>query len=196
MIVIRDIDPLDERQLRQWYDVWRAAQSHRRGDLIPSWEAAGRPLSTAPPGFDLQLFTAFEDDDPVGVGLLNLPLQDNPTVGYADVMAHPRHAGGCRHGGRSPRSSDGLEPPDASGCSTEVFLAPDGGTGDALFAAARGYVEANREGVKAVELAAAEPGWADLEAQVAEASGGYRVVTWRDRCPEEYLESFGRALSR
>ncbi len=27
----------------------------------------------------------------MGVGLLNLPLEDNPTVAYADVMAHPDH---------------------------------------------------------------------------------------------------------
>ena len=52
---------------------------------------------------------------------------------------------------------------------------------------------ANREGVKAVDLAAAEPGWADLEERGRRAhSGGYRVVTWRDRCPDDYVESFGR----
>ena len=27
----------------------------------------------------------------MGVGLANLPLDDNPTVVYADVMAHPDH---------------------------------------------------------------------------------------------------------
>ena len=196
MTVIRDVDPQDEARLRQWYDVWRAAQSHRRGDLIPSWEAAGRPLSSAPPGFDLQLFTAFDDGDPVGVGLLNLPLQDNPTVGYADVMAHPGHR---RRGVGTAVLAEVERRARAAGRErvlTDVYLAPGAGTGDALFAQARGYLEANREGVKAVELAAAEPGWADLEAQVAAASGGYRVVGWRDRCPDEFLVSFGRALSR
>lgn len=196
MTEIRDLDPQDEAQLRQWYDVWRAAQSHRRGDLIPSWEAAGRPLSTAPPGFDLQLFTAFEGDEPVGAGLLNLPLQDNPTVGYADVMAHPRHR---RRGVGTAVLAEVERRARAAGRErvlTEVYLATDAGTGDTDFARARDYVEANREGVKAVELAAAEPGWTELEAQVAAAAGDYRVVTWRDRCPDEYLESFGRALSR
>jgi RimJ/RimL family protein N-acetyltransferase len=35
-----------------------------------------------------------------------------------------------------------------------------------------------------------------LEAEVQAALGDYRVVTWRDACPEEYVESFGRAVSR
>ena len=30
----------------------------------------------------------------------------------------------------------------------------------------------------------------------AAALGDYRVVTWRDTCPDEYVESFGHALSR
>ena len=44
MLEIRAVDTGDETRLRQWYDVWRAGQSHRRADLIPSWEAAGRPV--------------------------------------------------------------------------------------------------------------------------------------------------------
>jgi GNAT superfamily N-acetyltransferase len=35
-----------------------------------------------------------------------------------------------------------------------------------------------------------------LEAEVEAALGDYRVVTWRDTCPEEYVESFGQAVSR
>ncbi|HET7071750.1 MAG TPA: GNAT family N-acetyltransferase [Nocardioides sp.] len=88
---IRDVDTSDEAQLREWYDVWRAGQSHRRPDLIPSWEAAGRALATDPPGFELQLFGAFDGSTDLGVSLLNLPLDDNPTVVYAEVIAHPDH---------------------------------------------------------------------------------------------------------
>ena len=59
MFEFRDVDTGDEAQLRQWYDVWRASQPHRRADLIPSWAAAGRarffPLFSAreasPPPF-------------------------------------------------------------------------------------------------------------------------------------------------
>jgi GNAT superfamily N-acetyltransferase len=193
---IRDVDQGDEAQLHQWYDVWRASQPHRRADLIPSWEAAGRPLSTSPPGFELQLFGVYDGDVPVGVSLVNLPLDDNPTVVYADVMAHPDH----RRRGVGTAVLEELERrarvAGRERVLTEVFQTPGGDSGDSAFAEARGYAEANREGVKAVDLAASEHRWSALEDKVAEALGDYRVVTWRDRCPDEYVDSFGAALSR
>ena len=196
MLEIRDVDTGDETRLRQWYDVWRAAQPHRRADLIPSWEAAGRALSTDPPGFELQLFGAFDGDAPVGAGLVNLPLEDNPTVVYADVMAHPDHR---RRGVGTAVLVELERRARAAGRErvlTEVYLAPGRDSGDAAFAAARGYAEANREGVKAADLAASEHLWSDLEGEVAEKLGDYRVVTWRDGCPVDLVESFGTALSR
>jgi GNAT superfamily N-acetyltransferase len=196
MLEIRDVDSGDEGQLRRWYDVWAASQPHRRPDLIPSWEAAGRPLSTTPPGFDLQLFGVFDGATAVGAGLANLPLDDNPTVVYADVMAHPDHR---RRGVGSAVLEELERRARAAGRErllTEVFQTPDGDGGGSAFAEARGYVAANREGVKAVDLPASEPRWPDLENQVAAALGDYRIVNWRDRCPDEYVESFGTALSR
>jgi GNAT superfamily N-acetyltransferase len=196
VLEIRDVDTADEAQLRQWYDVWRAAQPHRRPDLIPSWEAAGRPLSSSPPGFDLRLFSAFEGDAAVGVVLANIPLDDNPTVVYADVMTHPGH----RRRGVGTRLLEELERRareiGRERVLTEVFVTPDYDSGDSAFAEARGYTEANREGVKAIDLVTSEAGWPALEAEVAGARGHYRVVTWRDACPDEYVESFGAALSR
>ncbi|HEY2879383.1 GNAT family N-acetyltransferase [Nocardioides sp.] len=196
MLEIRGIDTGDEAQLHRWYDAWRASQSHRRADLIPSWEAAGRALSNDPPGFELQLFGAFDGSTALGVSLLNLPLDDNPTVAYADVMAHPDHR---RRGVGSAVLEELERRAGAAGRErvlTEVFQTPRGDGGGSAFAESRGYVVANREGVKAVDLAAAEPGWRALEDQVAAALGDYRVVTWRDRCPDEYVDSFGTALSR
>jgi len=196
MFEFRDVDTGDEAQLRQWYDVWRASQPHRRADLIPSWDAAGRALSTDPPGFELQLFTTFDGPTPVGVCLANLPLDDNPTVVYADVMTHPDHR---RRGvGTAVLAELERRTRDAGRerVLTEVYLAPAGDAGDAAFALARGYTEANREGVKAVDLAASEQRWPELENQVSAGVGDYRVVSWRDRCPDEHVESFGAALSR
>jgi GNAT superfamily N-acetyltransferase len=193
---IRDVDTGDETQLHRWYDVWRASQGHRRADLIPSWEAAGRTLATSPPGFELQLFGAFEGGSQVGACLLNLPLEDNPTVVYADLMTHPDH----RRRGVGRLLLDELEGRarelGRDRVLTEVYVTPDGDGEGAAFAEAHGYQEANREGVKAIDLEASERGWPALEAEVEAALGDYRVVTWRDHCPEEYVESFGAALSR
>ena len=193
---IRDVDVGDERALRRWYDVWRAGQAHRNADLIPSWEAAGRPLASAPPGFDPQLFSLVDGDEAVGVCLLNLPLEDNPTVAYADLMVHPDHR---RRGVGTSLLAALEERCRAAGRDrvlTEVHRTAAGDGGGAAFAEARGFSEANREGVKAVDLADAEPAWDALDAEVDAALGDHRIVTWRDRCPDRYVESFGAALSR
>jgi GNAT superfamily N-acetyltransferase len=196
MLEIRRVDSGDEAQLRQWYDVWRAAQPHRRPDLIPSWEAAGRALSSTPPGFDLQLHGAFEGVALVGVSLANLPLDDNPTVVYADVMTHPDH----RRRGVGTRILGELERRAAEigrdRVLTEVFVTSGRVSGGSAFAEAMGYAEANREGVKAIDLVASESAWPALEAEVQAAITDYRVVTWRDACPDDLVESFGQALSR
>jgi GNAT superfamily N-acetyltransferase len=196
MLEIRDIDTSDVAELHGWYDVWRAGQAHRRPDLIPSWEAARRPLSTTPPGFDLQIFAVVDGETPVGAGLLNLPLDDNPTVVYAEVMAHPDH----RRRGVGTAVLEEVEHRARTlgrkRVLTEVYVRPGRDSGDAAFAEAKGYAEANREGVKAVDLAASAPTWPGLQAEVTAALGDYRVVTWRDHCPDEYVESFGSALSR
>jgi GNAT superfamily N-acetyltransferase len=196
MLDLRDIDTSDDAALRRWYDVWRAAQRHRSEDLIPSWESTAPALATAPPGFELQLFGAFDGELAVGAGMVLLPLDDNPTVAYADVMTHPDH----RRLGVGTAVLDEVE--RRARCAgrqrvlAEVYLTPGPDRGDTAFAEARGYGEANREGVKAIDLADAEARWPALEAEVENARGDYQIVTWRDACPEEYVASFGAALSR
>jgi GNAT superfamily N-acetyltransferase len=199
VLEIRDVDPSDAERLRAWFDVWRAGQPHRPQDLLPSWEAAREPLATHRPDFEVSLFGVHDDDLMVGVGLLNLPREDNLTVAYADVMTHRDHR---RRGVGSAVLAEIESRARAAGrvrVLTEVYVAAgvdEQDSGDAAFAAARGYAVATREGSKAVDLAASEPLWPALEREAAAALGDYRVVTWRDRCPEEYVESFGAALSR
>lgn len=196
MLDLRDIDTSDDAALRQWYDVWRAAQEHRRQDLIPSWESTRPALATAPPGFELQIFGAFTGELAVGAGMVLLPLDDNPAMAYADVMTHPDRR---RHGiGTAVLHEVERRARDAGRqrVLVEVYVTSGADPGHVAFAEARGYREANREGVKAIELADSEAHWPALEAEVAGALGDYRIVTWRDACPEEYVASFGEALSR
>ena len=160
------------------------------GDLTP-----GAP----PTDFEVELIGARDAGTLVGVALLNLPVEDNLTVAYADLVTHAAH----RRRGVGTALLDELERRSrAAGRDrllTEVFV-PAGQestrTGDQMFAEARGYAVANREGMKALRLDQADNRWPELEAEVDAALGDYRVVTWRDACPEEYVESFGHALSR
>ena len=199
MLEIADVDVQDETQLREWYDVWRGAQPHRPSDLIPSWESARVPLRTPRTDFEIALFGVRDAGVLVGAAMLNLPMEDNPTVAYAEVMTHPDH----RRRGVGTALLAELER-RARAAGRDRLLAEsyvpagedDAAGGGPAFAAARGYVVANREGMKAVELDEAEGRWPPLETEVEAALGDYRVATWRDACPDEYVESFGRAVSR
>jgi GNAT superfamily N-acetyltransferase len=198
MLELTDVDVHDEAALRDWYDVWRAGQPHRPAEIIPSWESARVPLMTPRDDFDIVLLGVRGAGTLVGAGLLNLPMADNPTVAYSEVVVHPDH----RRRGVGTALVDELERlARAEGRERllgEVFVPAGqetGTTGDMRFAEARGYAVANREGMKALRLAEAEHLWPALEAEVDEALGDYRVVTWRDVCPPEHLESFAAALS-
>jgi GNAT superfamily N-acetyltransferase len=196
---ICDVDICDQAQVREWYDVWRAGQPHRPPELIPSWESARVPLSTPREDFDITLFGLREAGTLVGAALLNLPLADNPTVAYAELMTHADHR---RRGVGTALLAELERRVRAAGRErllSEVFV-PSGQehevTDDMAFAENRGYAVANREGMKGVRLADGESLWPSLEAEVDAALGDYRVVTWRDACPEQYVESFGEAVSR
>src|SRR4051794_24719053 len=93
MLQICDVDVRDEAAIREWYDVWRAAQSHRPQELIPSWESARVPLATPRDDAEISLIGVRDSDTLVGAAVLNLPTKDNPTVAYVDVMTHADHRG-------------------------------------------------------------------------------------------------------
>jgi GNAT superfamily N-acetyltransferase len=196
VIEFRDVDLGDEQQLHTWYDVWAAAQSHRPPELVTPWAVARRSMPHPHPDFEYSLFTAFDDGVAVGVGLLNLPIADNPTVAYIEVAAHPDHQGRGVGGAVLAEverrvSAAGRERPIV-----EVYTPPDGTSPGAAFAEAHGYTVANRETAKAIRLAEAEPRWAALEERVAGSLGGYRVEVFRDTLPEEHLAGYCAMLEQ
>jgi GNAT superfamily N-acetyltransferase len=196
VIEILDVDTSDPVRLRAWYDVWAAAQRHRPEAMVQTWESSRHALATPHPSFAFELFEVRAEGKPAGAGLLNLPQEDNLTVAYFDAMVHPEHR---RRGVGTAVVEEVERRAHAAGRSrvlTEVFDQPGGDGGDLAFAEARGYALANREGVKALDLAASEPAWSALDDEVAAHGGTYRVVTWRDRCPDDLVEGFGAALSR
>jgi GNAT superfamily N-acetyltransferase len=188
VIEISDVDLDDEARLRQWYDAYAAAQAGRPTGMVESWEVARVALPRRHPDFQVDLFVAEDADRVVGAGMVNLPLHDNLTVAYAEVGAHPDH----RRRGVGAAVLAEVERRAAAGgrerVLTEVFTPPGGTSPGVPFAEAHGYTVANREGMKALVLAEAEPLWAAHEAQVAEALGGHRILVWRDVVPDEHVQ--------
>jgi GNAT superfamily N-acetyltransferase len=130
------------------------------------------------------------------MALINRPMKDNLGVAYAEVCAVPDHRGRgvgtalldvvetrCRADGRHR-------------VLVEVYTPPGGRSRDVEFAEARGYTCANREEMKALDLAAAASGWGPLEDEAAAARGDYRIHLWRDRVPDEHVEQVCALLGR
>jgi len=196
VIEFRDVDMGVEPHLHEWYDVWAAAQAGRPQELVTPWAVARESMPRRHPDFEVTLFTAYDDRVPVGAGLLNVPVKDNPTVVFVEVATHPGH----RRRGIGTAVLDEVERRvRALGRQRPVVevYAPAGGRSPGQeFAEARGYAVANREAMKAVRLADSEPTWPALDQLVAPHLGAHRIVTWRDRCPDALVEGFGSALSR
>ena len=189
--------PVTRPAAREWYDVWRAGQSHRPAgpDPVVGGRRASRSRRDrrlrAPALRCLRRTTTLVGVEPAQPADGRQP---HGRLRRRDGPSRPP-AARCRHGGARRAGASGARRGPRAGAHRGV-RAPGGDGGGSAFAEARGYAVANREGVKAVDLAAAEPGWPALEDQVAAALGDYRVVTWRDRCPDEYVDGFGAALSR
>lgn len=196
MIELRDVDKRDEAQLRAWYDAWAGSMAHRPAALVESWANARVALPREWSDFDIALFTAYDGDDAVAAGLVNLPMHDHRRLAFTEVATVPS----CRRRGIGSLVLEETERrARAAGrdrCLVEIYVPPEGDGGNVRFAESRGYTCANREGMKAVDLAAAEPSWDALEGRAEEARGGYQVLGYRDVVPEEHLAGFCAMLRR
>jgi GNAT superfamily N-acetyltransferase len=194
VLEIRDIDIADRSQLRQWYVVWHDAQVGRPQELVTPWEVARVSLPRPHPDFDVSMFGVFDGNRQVGAGMLNLSLRENLSVAYAEVATHPEH----RRRGVGTSVVEEVERRSRSVGRTRTlysaFASPGERSPGEAFAEATGHVLANREGMKAVDLNGSEERWRPLDDQAEAASGDYRILTWRDAVPDEYVDGVCSAL--
>ena len=191
---IRDIDPQDETALRAWWEVGRAATAERPGNPWPAWEVSRSALAADNPEYDTSLIGAFDGDAMVGSVMLLVPVHENLHTCSLNVYVVPARR---REGIGSRLVAHVEEKAAALGRTTlqsEGYV-PPGETGPAeLFAAARGYEVASREGFKELTLVDYESRRTALVAGVGDAADAYEIVTFDTVCPEEHIASFGRLL--
>jgi len=192
---IQHVDPTDERALRAWWEVVRAAAAERPVDAVDSWEAVR--VGYVAPRTDGRsvLVAAVEDGVAVGAGRVFLLRGENGHLGVVvvDVVPERRRQGigtavlaelerVAREAGRTTLVGTAATPVDADG------------PGPA-FAAALGYAVASEEETKVVDLVTAPAGWGRLDAEVTAALDGYRVEVVDGRTPEEHLDDVCAVLS-
>ena len=182
-VEIREVDRGDEGQVHDWWATGHAATSHGPVDLWPDWEVSRHALPQVDPENRSVLLTAYDDGRPVGSGIIVVPLADNTHMAILQVFVHPDHA----RRGVGQTLLDRVEAIAAAEGRTTLFsdvhVPVDGENEHARWARTRGYVVANVDGVKLVELAAHRDGLAALEAVAGERLGDYRLASWTDPAP-------------
>jgi len=190
---IREIDPLDKASARRHWEIGRAAEEATRPyDFHPPWESVWRLYSEGREDMDIVLLGALDGDVMWGAAQVNHPRHDNLHMASSTYHVHPaRHRQGI---GRAvaEASYDVARRRGRRLMVTEAFAPVDATSAGLLFAEAMGFTTALVDGMKVVDLHETERLWDALESRAAPRHTDYRIVTWRDRVPEEYLSGYCR----
>jgi GNAT superfamily N-acetyltransferase len=202
-VEVLEVDPHDDAALSAWSRVHRAALlAHRPDDVpVPQAEVRAQALAGRPerdPSELVHLLALRDGADVVAVARLELPLRDNLHLGWVEAWTDPaaRRRGAarallaavedrCRAAGRTLLMTELDEPPGGDGAGRALLEA----TGFSCE-----LVEVRRD----LALPVPEDRLAALEAQARDRAGGYEVVSWRDRCPDDLVDAraeLGRAMS-
>ena len=194
------IDPRDDRAFADWYAV--ADATHRDtwpGE--PSWLPAELRAQALAEDRDarLELLAATDETGRViGVARCDSPLRDNTHLVSSDLSVHPAHR--RRGAGRALLTT--IERRTLAEGRTVSLLEQDepagGGAAGREFARAHGYKCAQVDHRRDLTLPADPDTLARLEEECLPRARGYRIVTWRDRCPDEYVDdraALGRCIS-
>jgi GNAT superfamily N-acetyltransferase len=193
-IEVREVDPADEDVLHRWWAVRHEAEAGRPYDLRQTWETTRALMARPHDDFQQTVLAAFQGEAMVGAGVVTLPIADNLAMAYAEVNVPEPHR---RRGVGSALLADVEDRARAAGRSyvlVEVVSAVGVVGPGELFARAKGYPVANREGVKVLDLRD-HPDWAPLEQKVAERVGDYRIVEWGAFTPDVYAQAVCDALN-
>ncbi len=186
---IREVDPADEVLLRALWRIGAAA-----AEEVPmvhdhaSWPAWRWRWANPTPAAERAVFAAYDEGEPVGYAELSLPLLDNPELAEVEVcvLAEARRRG---HG--SALLERLLEHVRSAGRHI-VFAGMTTGL-DAvrpgqLFAESRGFVVAQFDLEKTVDVAAHTPSWRTMLPEVEPHSSDYELVTWVGETPAPYVD--------
>jgi len=188
------LDP-DDALFPDWCGVWAAAQLADRPGEAPRGAAdhvaLGRELLADGGSRTGTHRAAVVDGAVAGALRVILPLRDNVGVAILDLAVHPDHR---RRGIGSALLAEGLAVAAAHG-RTHVIADVDEPVPDnpgRAFALRHGWTCDLLETRRDLALPVDEERLAALEAEALAVGGGYDVVTWRDRTPDDLLDD--RAL--
>ncbi len=190
---IRDIDPRDEVLLHRHWEIGKAAEDASRPyDFYVPWETARLSYDEDRDDVDIVLLGAFDGDRMWGAARVELPLLDNLHSASGIYYVHPDRQ---RQGfGRAlaDASYDVSRQRGRRVMMTEAHTPTGETSAGVLFAESMGFTRALEDGIKVVDLPDTEVLWPALADKAAARHEGYRIVTWQDHVPDEYVEGYCR----
>lgn len=188
-----DVGPDDEKELRRWYEVVRAASAvDRPGDPLPGYGVFAGKLRIPMPRSEHHLLLAEADGAVVGWLGQWLSTQENLDVSRAELEVHPGHR---RRGHGRALVDEWARRATALGRSRLVGgAAGDGGAAFATATGFRGVLADTQRRLDVSRLGA--PGLTDLQADARAHAAGYSVVQWTGATPERYLPGMATLESR
>lgn len=196
---IQQVDPQDEPALRAWHTTYFEAETSGRPFATPPMFEEVRATAQAPPVATERVFlTGLVGDVVACVGQLVLPLKDNLNLAECVVHTAPAH----RRRGYASRMLAEVEQLAAARGRTHLVtmvehaydLGPTGaGEPGIEFLRARGFTHSLGEVQSACPLPV-PVALDDLRAEAAGHHEGYTLRSFVDRCPDDLLESLGRAV--
>ncbi|KRF30562.1 GNAT family N-acetyltransferase [Nocardioides sp. Soil805] len=185
---IHRLDVHDDAATRAFHDVERAVARHDRPHAITRTYDAMLGSWRHPSPYRRYLpLVAVVGGRVVGVAELGFSLQDNMHLADLEISVLPTHR---RHGVGRALHVEATRLRRAEGrtsCCGEVYEVPGSASPGVAFATALGYRSRHVEDHLLLPLPAVPP-----PVDVA----GYEVLTWRDRCPDEYVDTYCEMRTR
>lgn len=180
-----------------WYDVHLSARlaDHPTG---PQWlEHELKVVYEGTEHHGARLWLAEEDGKAVGAAVLGLPLRDNLTLAEPEVFVRPEES---RRGIGSALLATLDEASRAEG-RTSQLLYLEGPTGTdhtsgTAFAEKHGFTRRITEICRVQRPPFDLDGIAAAEEAARPHAAGYRIVTWRDRAPDDLVDEYARLEQR
>ncbi len=194
MVEIAELDVRDDAALREFYDVECTAHGvDRPHAVLRTFPQLVQMAQRPSPYYRRIMLAVRESGRIIGTADVGLALQDNLHLAQLEVRVLPEarrrgigtalHAEVLRHGrehGRTTFLGEAFEP-----ASREP-------SPSLLFASAVGYEEVHREDHHLLELPLPDRLLGSLPA----GAPGYDIVTWRDRAPDDLVESYAAMLTQ
>jgi GNAT superfamily N-acetyltransferase len=188
MVEISELDVQDDAELREFYDVERAAHAADRPyAVLRTWPQLQLMARRPTPYYRRTLLAARDGSRIVGSADLALSLEDNLHLASLEVRVLPDVR---RRGIGTALHDDVVRRAREAGRTTFLGEASqpslDVRSGSVSFAMALGYQVVNREDHHVLDLPYPE----DRLAALPTGADGYEIVTWTARAPDDVVEAY------